>query len=129
MSIADEEDTDKQVKGEGPASDESLLVIQITDPHLRKEEDGKLLGMNTRSSLDAVLNLIKNNHSAPDMVLATGDIAQDGSTEAYQCFAEKTSIFESPVYWFSGNHDNRAAMKQVASANGALEKVVRSPWL
>lgn len=125
MSIADEDSTDKQRAVRGLPSDDSLLIIQITDPHLRKEEDGKLLGMNTRSSLDAVLQLIKQNHSMPDVVLATGDLAQDGSTEAYQCFEEKVKTFDCPVFWFSGNHDNREAMRDVANGSGALEKVVR----
>lgn len=127
MAIADEEDADKKGMSKClPSEDESLLVIQITDPHLRKEKDGKLLGMNTRSSLDAVLHLIKQNHSTPNIVLATGDLAQDGSVEAYRCFEEKVKVFDCPVYWFSGNHDSREAMQRVANGTGALEKVVRS---
>ena len=115
------------VKEDQKSDDKPLFIVQITDPHLRKEEDGKLLGMNTRSSLDAVLQLIDQNHSVPDLVLATGDIAQDGSVEAYRCFMEKMGAFDSDVYWFSGNHDNRDAMKQVTSLGDqqALEKVVR----
>lgn len=126
MSIADDEHADMQgILGCLPSDDDALLVIQITDPHLRKEEDGKLLGMNTRSSLDAVLDLIQQNHSKPNAVLATGDLAQDGSVEAYRSFEEKVKVFDCPVYWFSGNHDSREAMQQVANAKGALKKVVR----
>lgn len=125
MDIADEESTDKQSALEGGPSDDSLFIVQVTDPHLRKEEDGKLLGMNTRSSLDAVLQLIKQNHSMPDALLATGDLAQDGSVEAYQSFAEMVNTFDCPVFWFSGNHDNRDAMRVVADGSTALEKVVR----
>ncbi|MFD2231718.1 3',5'-cyclic-AMP phosphodiesterase [Alkalimarinus sediminis] len=122
---ADKESTDKQSALDGGQSDEALFIVQITDPHLRKEEDGKLLGMNTRASLDAVLNLIKRNHATPDALLATGDLAQDGSIEAYQCFEEKVNRFGCPVFWFTGNHDNREAMRGVAQGSGALEKVVR----
>ncbi|UZE95751.1 3',5'-cyclic-AMP phosphodiesterase [Alkalimarinus alittae] len=125
MNIADEDHPKKQKIAECSPSDDALLIIQITDPHLRKEEDGKLLGMNTRSSLDAVLQLVKQNHTTPDAVIATGDLAQDGSSEAYRCFEEKLSGFDCPVYWFTGNHDNRETMKDVAGTNGALEKVVR----
>ncbi len=126
MGIADEDSTDKQrVAGRLVADDGSLFIVQITDPHLRKEEDGTLLGMNTRYSLDAVLQLIKQNHATPNAVLATGDLAQDGSVEAYQSFDEKVETFDCPVFWFSGNHDDRDAMKQVAGGRGVLEKVVR----
>ena len=124
MGIAGEEnDLQKDQKSD----DEPLLIVQVTDPHLCKEEDAELLGMNTRSSLDAVLQLIDQNHSDPDLVLATGDIAQDGSIEAYRCFMEKMGAFDSPVHWFSGNHDDRDAMRLVTVTGDkrALEKVVR----
>jgi len=129
MGIAGEECSlnKNSIKKDHMSDNKPLFIVQLTDPHLRKEEDGELLGMNTRTSLDAVLQLIGQNHSDPDLVLATGDIAQDGSVEAYRCFMEKMGVFDCPVYWFSGNHDNRDAMKQVTGAGDkrALEKVVR----
>lgn len=105
--------------------EETIKIVQITDSHLRKEEDGELLGMNTRGSLDAVLDLVKKQHPAPDIVLATGDIAQDGSVEAYQSFREKTSFFSCPVIWFAGNHDNLDNMAEAAQGTSLLDKTSR----
>ncbi len=107
------------------SDDNSLCFIQITDPHLRKEADGTLLGMNTRSSLDAVLQLIQANHPNPDVVLASGDVAQDGSIEAYRCFQDQVGFFDAPIYWLSGNHDNREAMTTVVGEGASLDKVAR----
>src|SRR5690554_7222962 len=77
-------------------NDIALQVIQLTDPHLRQDEDGLLLGMNTRRSLSAVLELVQQDGHDPDLVVATGDISQDGSEESYQSFQEYMSVFNCP---------------------------------
>ncbi|MCP5162603.1 MAG: 3',5'-cyclic-AMP phosphodiesterase [Hahellaceae bacterium] len=103
----------------------TVMLVQVSDAHLRKEEDGALLGMNTRNSLDAVLDLVKTHHGAPDAVIASGDLAQDGSIEAYECFQAKMAQFSCPVYWFNGNHDDREVMAEVASRTDSLTSVQR----
>ncbi len=106
-------------------NERAIQIVQITDCHLTREAGGELLGVNTRDSLDAVLALIKTNHPSPDIVLASGDIAQDGSVAAYRCFKEKTAFFDCPVYWFAGNHDNLEKMAQVTKGSDVLTKQVR----
>jgi len=110
------------------AENNSVTIIQITDSHLRKEPDGVLLGMNTRDSLDAVLDLVKAHCHQPDLVLATGDIAQDGSAGAYQCFDQKISAFSCPVIYFSGNHDDPAVMSATINRPESFEKVWHSEY-
>lgn len=100
-----------------------LQVVQITDMHISKEGESSLLGMNTRDSLDSVLELIHRNHPDPDVVLVTGDIAQDGSAEAYRYFREKTQAFKCPVFWFTGNHDHWPSLLEVMSGTPELERV------
>lgn len=109
----------------GVAKGTSVRVIQITDSHLRKEPDGRLLGMNTRESLAAVVDLLKKQVTPPDLVLATGDLAQDGSAEAYRCFERNLSQFTCPVLFFPGNHDDPAVMTATVKRPGAFAKV----WL
>lgn len=103
-----------------------LRLLQITDSHLRREADGVLLGMNTRESLDAVLALAMQQHPNPDLVLATGDIAQDGTPEAYRCFEQKMQAFTCPVVWFAGNHDDRANMATVIADTPAQTRRVQA---
>ena len=102
-----------------------LNVLHITDSHLTKSEDGELLGMNTRNSLGAVLDEVNKLHGSPDFVLATGDLAQDASPEAYQYFKSQTAQFDCPISWFAGNHDDRDVMRQVVNGGPELNKVVR----
>ena len=92
---------------------ESLNILQLTDSHLFADEQGRLLGMDTRRSLDVVVAHVLRSGFQPDLVLATGDIAQEVSTEAYQYFLDKIACFQCPVSWLPGNHDDPALMERV----------------
>ena len=52
-----------------------VKLLQITDPHLFKEEQGELLGINTQASFAQVLQEIQQANTAFDLILATGDCA------------------------------------------------------
>lgn len=101
------------------SSKQVLNVLQITDCHLRAEADGTLLGMKTRDSLDAVLDLVRREPE-PDLVLMTGDLAQDGSMAAYACLKERLAFLQCPIFWFMGNHDNAMAMRNVVGDGDEL---------
>lgn len=81
-------------------------IIQITDPHIFKEENGALLGLNTRNSLAAVLKDIQKQDIKADLIIATGDISQDQSPESYKYFTEVMDGLEVPICWIPGNHDD-----------------------
>ena len=80
-------------------------IVQLSDCHLFAEEEGKLLGLNTEDSLERVMNLILAEQGKAELVLATGDISQDGSPESYRRFHQHMERFSCPVYWLPGNHD------------------------
>jgi len=81
-------------------------IIQITDPHIFKDDNGCLLGLETRKSLRAIVEDIQKKNINADLILATGDISQDQSAESYQFFSEIMGQFETPVCWIPGNHDD-----------------------
>ena len=89
----------------------ALRVIQVSDCHLFKSEEGRLLGLNTTFSLDRVLDLVRAEQPAIDLILATGDLSQDGSPESYRRFHERIGCFGAPVYWLPGNHDLSDVMR------------------
>jgi len=108
----------------------TLNLLQITDSHLTKDSKSDLLGVVTRDSLDAVLKLVEKNiagqeHPAPDFLLASGDIAQDASNEAYQYFNDETEALCSKSGWFSGNHDDTLVMTGSLSDKAKFSKVFR----
>lgn len=81
-------------------------LVQITDCHLGSRANESLLGMNTDQSLRDVLTEIQHA-DAPDMILVSGDISNDGGPVSYARFL---SIVEEyfpgvPLAWLPGNHD------------------------
>jgi len=92
---------------------EPIKIVQITDSHLGDNLGDALLSMDADESLGDVLRLIKQQIPAPDIILATGDIANDATVDAYRRFITTVARdFPYPMYWLPGNHDNPAMMEQ-----------------
>lgn len=103
-----------------PASELKSVVhtlIQITDSHLFAEPEGNLLGLPTRESLKAVVELAALENPDACLVLATGDISQDATLESYQHFVHQIGLIDAPMRWLPGNHDE--ALVQLQAAAGA----------
>lgn len=107
-----------------------INLIQITDTHLCGKSSDTLLEMDTSDSLNRVIDLLKEEQSTIDFLLATGDIAQDGSDVAYSNFFQALSVLDAPLRWIPGNHDSAAAMDRASAGTGAGEKIVQiNNWL
>ncbi|WP_166258942.1 3',5'-cyclic-AMP phosphodiesterase [Marinobacter salicampi] len=104
-------------------------VLQLTDPHLMADPAGALLGVNTRDSLAAVVAQVKQDHFEPDLVLATGDLAQDGSELAYRAVSEQLARFSCPSVWLAGNHDSPINFnKAIAGTVSDQRHLVEGGW-
>lgn len=93
-------------------------ILQITDTHLFAKKQATLLGINTWESYQAVLEAIHASQQACDLIVATGDLAQDQSAGAYRYFAEGMASFAAPCVWLPGNHDFQPAMYSTLEAAG-----------
>lgn len=91
-----------------------VKIVQISDTHLYSDPQKDLLGVNTDVSFHKVLSLVKKNElNNLNMILLTGDIAQDFSDNAYIRVAEALSTLQLPIYTIPGNHDDIAIMKRI----------------
>lgn len=99
-----------------------VRIVQITDTHLFRDPASELLNLNTQHSFECVLELIHERESVIDVILATGDIAQDASSEAYQRFIGAMQHFDAPCYWIPGNHDRRPVMQAIPAARKAFQQ-------
>jgi Icc protein len=99
-------------------------LVQLSDSHLFAEADGRLLGMNTRQSLEKVIESVLAEQPAVDLILATGDLSQDGSVESYQAFRQLSAQIAAPVRWLPGNHDELPQMAEAAQQSDFLEPVI-----
>ncbi|MET4714317.1 Icc protein [Pseudomonas sp. PvP125] len=103
---------------------DAALLVQLSDSHLFAESDGALLGLNTRDSLHRVIALVREQQPCVDLVLATGDLSQDGTLASYQQFRAMTAPLGAPTRWIPGNHDEPQFMTQAAVNSDLLEPVV-----
>jgi len=94
-----------------------IRLLQITDSHLYASDTGTLLKLNTHASLLKVIELVQQRETDIDLILATGDIAQDASAQAYQHFMDAVSVLDAPFRWIPGNHDDAALMAELSSGS------------
>ncbi|TXR51418.1 3',5'-cyclic-AMP phosphodiesterase [Reinekea thalattae] len=110
--------------------EQSYTLLQITDPHLHASKEGTLLGMNTYDSLQQVIGQVQLCGSNIDLLLATGDISQDGSQQAYQHFLNSVSAIDAPMYWIPGNHDCPRGMSHSSKGFNHEQSVLElGSWL
>lgn len=102
---------------------DSVCLVQLTDSHLFSDSRQSLLGIETLASLNAVIDLVQEQCPQIDLVLATGDITQDGSPEGYRSFADAVSRLARPWHWIPGNHDDAILMNELGREWG-----LGRPW-
>lgn len=105
-------------------ADSSVLLVQLSDSHLLAEVNGKLLGMDTQDSLQRVIEQVLDEQPQIDLVLATGDLSQDGSEASYTRFRQMTSVIPAPIRWLAGNHDELPAMQAACVGTDLLDTVM-----
>src|SRR5690625_5667737 len=57
-------------------------ILQISDFHLFDDPEKELLGVNTFSALEGVIAHIRAQEFSFDLVVASGDISQDGTPQS-----------------------------------------------
>ena len=90
-----------------------IRLLQITDTHLFADTTKSLVGINTYNSLKAIIQQINQSGEQPDLIILTGDLSQDGSTDSYEHLLAQFKIFNCPIYWILGNHDSAIALNQI----------------
>lgn len=88
-------------------------ILQITDLHILPGNGEKLLGVDTEKSFDAVLKDALANHPLIDLILVTGDLAQEPGILPYRKIASRLSSVGIPCVCLPGNHDNFTMMLQI----------------
>jgi len=114
----------------------AVRVLQITDTHLLGDPGARLKGLLPEQTLRAVLARARHAHAAPDLVLATGDLADAGEPQAYARIAAHLGALGAPVAWVPGNHDDRETMARELGGRGlagtgdpdAVATLALGPW-
>jgi 3',5'-cyclic-AMP phosphodiesterase len=87
-----------------------VLLAQLSDTHLLADPRARLWGHNTTRSLAAVVEALP---LGVGVMVVTGDVAEDGTPEAYQRALALTAGRAEQRYFVAGNHDDPKVMREV----------------
>ena len=110
------------------ARGDTLRLVQLTDTHLKAFPGGKLLGLDTDYSLQAVIDLVQAEYPDPDLLLGTGDLADSGAGDAYRRLIAYFDQITPHHYWLPGNHDLRDVMADVAGHDRMPGEIRSGAW-
>lgn len=91
----------------------SFTLLHLTDPHLMSHADNTLLGVNTAAYFLKILDKALAEQQPVDLIILTGDLAQEPSSESYQFLLDKLSPLKIPCLCIPGNHDDFALMQKI----------------
>ena len=113
-----------------PANRDLVSLVQITDCHIFAAADDCLRGMNTRRSFEAVSRTAIDSSGHLDLLLATGDLSQDGSAESYAYLAQQFDDMDVATFWLPGNHDEIDNMREHFNGNqiDAAKHILIADW-
>jgi Icc protein len=81
-----------------------MLIVQISDCHLPADPGQKYRDINPHKNLKKLIR--KAKAMKPDLLLATGDLSEDGSPESYRVLRKYMNLRDTPVLALPGNHDD-----------------------
>ncbi len=88
-------------------------LLHITDLHILPGSDENFLGINTEYYFHAILELAFAEHHHFDLILVTGDLAQDPCPASYQRILNSLEATNTPCICLPGNHDDYELMQQI----------------
>jgi Icc protein len=108
-----------------PTTHRPISLVQITDCHLRAAADAPLgwdvpgaEAVYPEPALETVLAEILAERPLPDLLLATGDLAQDPCEATYRRLARRLAALPVPVHCLPGNHDDAQLLSRVMQEEG-----------
>lgn len=93
-----------------------ISILQISDLHVLPHRNDKLLGVATEYYFKQALQHAFEQYQAFDLILVSGDLAQDPCLDSYQRIYEILSAYQTKTVCLPGNHDDWPLMQKVLNA-------------
>lgn len=88
-----------------------MIVAQISDMHVKRRGHVLHHMPHVAQPLRRALAAIAKLRPAPDCIIATGDLTENGTPAEYSRLRELIEDSPLPVYLIPGNHDRREALR------------------
>ena len=98
-----------------------FLLVQLSDPHV----GATWAERDPVAGLEAVVESVRRLPDAPDAVLMSGDLAENGADGEYEVVHELLDRLGAPVYVLPGNHDDRDTLRRHFGLPGAPAEPVQ----
>lgn len=96
-----------------------MIIAQISDTHISADApDAK----KRLTDFETVVRDINSLEPAPDLIVHTGDLVQNGLVEEYDLALNILAETEIPVFAIAGNKDDRTEMRNAFSNHGFLNQ-------
>ncbi|QGZ96754.1 metallophosphoesterase [Terricaulis silvestris] len=92
-----------------------FILAQISDTHIRADDDGLSARQLERALAEA-------HEYRADVILLTGDLANDERPDEYDLLARIIEDVSRPLYLMPGNHDDRALIRNAFPRHGYLPR-------
>jgi Icc protein len=99
----------------------TVTVLQLSDTHLTDDPSGQVNGRDPEARPERVLRAWSADGRQADLVVLTGDNADDGSLAACRRLAEMLSGLGAPVVAVAGNHDLAGSVSTVFGPDTLFE--------
>lgn len=97
------------------------VLVQLTDSHVGAiwSEGDPIAGL--RAAIAAIGRL----DVAPDAIVVSGDLAENGAEAEYELVQESMRGLDVPIHVLPGNHDDRATLRRCFDLPGAAEAPIQ----
>ncbi len=92
-----------------------MIIAQISDLHVQPAGQKAYGIVDTNQFLAAAIAHLNRMNPQPDLVIATGDLVDEGTEAEYEMLRELVASLKAPLFFALGNHDNRTAFRHVFS--------------
>jgi 3',5'-cyclic AMP phosphodiesterase CpdA len=111
-----------------------MVVAQITDMHVSTPQSRADRVFRTAEHLERAVDHLNALRPRPDVVLATGDLVDQGRLDEYERLRAILERLAMPAYLIPGNHDDRANLRtafdrhQYLDGDGAFFQYTIEDW-
>jgi 3',5'-cyclic-AMP phosphodiesterase len=89
-----------------------MWIAQLSDPHVRPAGTLYKGVVDANAALAAAVAQVNALDPPPDLVLLTGDVAEEGTAAEYAAARDLLAPLRAPLRVIPGNHDEREAFRQ-----------------